>query len=175
MTQFYRKNGIKSFLNSPCKDLHEDEYAEHLFKAVCVLGSMINDKGYIVFMHDTCGVSRCTTLFIIYLALFIKHSKWNNLPELEKFAKSKYPEGVPNMEMVKRVVDENKDFQNLQLRKLKEDEENKHRNKAEADRQQQLQNANDEAERIRLLRLAEQEAEKLRLQRAQFEEAERSR
>lgn len=112
MSQFYRNNGIRSFQNSPVKDIEHHEYAEQLFKAACILDTLVNEKGYNVMIHDTCGVSRTATLFLIYLALFLKHKSWNNIYELQKYLKVEYDKGVPNMEMVKTVVENNKDFQN---------------------------------------------------------------
>jgi len=175
LTELYRKNGIKQFLNSAVCDYEEEQYAEGLFKAACVLNTLANEKGYTVYVHDTNGVSRVATLMLVYIALFLKHKQWNNLPALQQFLKMQYPQGHPNMDMVKKVINDNKDFQNQQLKKLQDDEERRRRQAEESGRQKQLQDANDEAERIRLLRLAEAEAEKDRLERVNYEEAERRR
>ena len=99
------------------EDYEEDDYADMLFKAACVLNRMVKEQGLTVFLNDTNGVSRVATLMMVYLALFLRHKSWNNLPALQSYLKSVYPQGRPNMEMVDKVIEENKDFQDQQYKK----------------------------------------------------------
>lgn len=130
----YRDNGIRQYMSSAVEDFDEDDYADMLFKAACVLNRMVKEQGLTVFVHDTNGVSRVATLMMVYLALFLRHKSWNNLPALQSFVKINYPQGVPNMEMVEKVIEENKDFQNQQYKKWQEEEERRKRQAQEADR-----------------------------------------
>jgi hypothetical protein len=47
---------------------------------------------------------------MVYLALYMKSQYWNNLDELLKFVKQFHPIANPNMEVVKKVIADNKDF-----------------------------------------------------------------
>ena len=68
------------------------------------------------------GVSRAPTLLMVYLALYMKSQYWNNLDELLKFVKQFHPIANPNMEVVKKVIADNKDFIEQQRRQWEEDE-----------------------------------------------------
>jgi len=111
MENLYVQNGIRQYMSSPVEDFEEDDYSDMLFKAACVLNRMVKEQGLKVYVHDTNGVSRVATLMMVYLALFLRHKQWKNLPALQSYLKLVYPQGHPNMEMVEKVIEENKDFQ----------------------------------------------------------------
>jgi len=113
----YQNNGINQIINSPVEDFDEDDYCDMLFKAACILNRMVKEQGLMTYVNDTNGVSRVATLMMVYLALFIRHKQWNNLQALQSYLKTVYPQGRPNMEMVEKVIEENKDFQNQQYKK----------------------------------------------------------
>jgi hypothetical protein len=71
-----------------------------------------------VFVHDQTGVSRCTTLLIVYLALFIKHKSWRNIDELYALVEGEYQWQDANKEIAKYVIEQNKWFQEQQYQLL---------------------------------------------------------
>jgi protein-tyrosine phosphatase len=106
----YRNRGIHNVVHSPVSDYFENEYCEQLFKASLILNELVNIKKLNVFCHCSAGISRGPTLFLCYLALFMKHPQWNNINELYSYIKHFYPFANPNLKVVKRVLEENKDF-----------------------------------------------------------------
>jgi len=85
-----------------------EDYADDLFDAALVLNDLIDVKGHKVYLHDTSGVSRVTTLYLVYLSLFKKPTK--SLPDLARELKNQYPLSTPNLKMVEQVLDENQSF-----------------------------------------------------------------
>jgi len=82
MSHFYRNKGINIVVNQNVCDYTEPEYADHLFKAALALHDLHDIKKHKVYIHDTCGVSRVSTLILCYMALFCKSEKWNNIPAM---------------------------------------------------------------------------------------------
>jgi hypothetical protein len=175
MQRLYKQKGIGLVLNYPISDVKEEEYMEQLFEASKHLFDLIDRKQEQVFMHCSAGASRGPTLAMVYLAIFLKHKYWNNIPELQKWIKANYYMSLANIDIVLKVIERNREFQSKQKLNYEDEEERRRRAAEEAERLRQLKLAQDEAERIRLLRLAEAEREKLRLQREQHEQAERER
>ena len=66
------------------------EYSDDLFQGAKMLHELVDVKKEKVFVNDQTGVSRCTTLLLVYLALFIKHKSWRNIDELYDFMESEY-------------------------------------------------------------------------------------
>ena len=171
MMQFYRNNGINVVACVPVTDEDPEDYADDLFEAAKVLHDLIDVKGHKVFLHDTTGVSRAPTLYLVYLSLFKK----SNLPlnDMARELKKQYPVSTPNMKMIEQVLDFNQSFIDGQKPKVKVEKKDNSanlKNMDEMDRlRHQLQNAKDEADAIRRKRLQEAEAEKQRLQRAKHE------
>ena len=93
------------------------------------------------------GVSRAPTLLMLYLALYMKSQYWNNLDELLKFVKQFHPITNPNMEVIKKVIAENKDFIEQQRRQWEEDERLRKSQIDEMKRLQKLRDFEDENER----------------------------
>lgn len=71
-SNLYRQNGITQLAQSSCYDIDEEEYGDDLFNAACALNDLV-EKGYTVYVHDTNGVSRISTLILVWIALFLKH------------------------------------------------------------------------------------------------------
>ncbi len=62
-----------------------------------------------MFLHCTSGVSRAPTVFLCYLALFLRHENWKknkNCEELRQFLEFNNKFAFPNMEIVEKVVTE---------------------------------------------------------------------
>ena len=58
----------------------------------------MRESGLKVFASDGAGVSRIVTLLIVYLSIFVKHEKWNDIEGLNMFIKSEYTsKQEPNM------------------------------------------------------------------------------
>ena len=173
INQFYRNRGINVIVNYAVSDEDEDIYAEQLFNAAQHLFDLVDMKGHRVFLHDSTGVSRAPTLFLVYQSLFMKTNM--SVPDQYKELKKIYPFATPNFNMINRVLDDNKQFLEKQRARFLEDEKRRRREEDEAALRESLKKAQDEAEVIRLKRLAEEEAERLRLQRLQFEKDEKLR
>ena len=136
MQALFRKNGIIHYRNSPIDDDFEDTYAVALFEAVKVLRQLVVQEKRHVFIHCCSGISRCTTLFLCYLMLvgfhddeiFSSTKKLQNVNQaaadnyvnpkevpaflLEPAIKLKkiYERSMPNYKIIKRVIDENRNF-----------------------------------------------------------------
>ena len=78
----------------------------------------MRENGLKVFAHDGSGVSRIVTLLIVYISIFVKHEKWNDLEALRMYIKSEYTsKQEPNMQAANRVVGENKSLQAIYYKK----------------------------------------------------------
>ena len=86
---FYGK-GISTYTRFQVADNFKQEYALDLFDAAKLLHELVDVKKEKVFVHDQTGVSRCTTLLLVYLALFVKHKSWRNIDELYTYIESEY-------------------------------------------------------------------------------------
>jgi protein-tyrosine phosphatase len=80
--QIFYSKGIKTYERYQVLDNFRAEYADDLFRAAKVLHELVDVQKKKVFVNDQTGVSRCTTLLLVYLALFIKHKSWKNIDEL---------------------------------------------------------------------------------------------
>lgn len=69
----------------------------------------MREQGLKVFASDGAGVSRIVTLLIVYLAVFVKHEKWNDIEGLRQFIQQEYKSRQePNIQAAQRVIGENK-------------------------------------------------------------------
>ena len=172
---WFKKHGFNYCINSPVTDVDEDEYCRSAFQAALKMEELINKQGQHVFLHDYTSISRAPTVIMIYFAVMCRHPTWRNLDELLQFLKLQYSTATPNMRVVKRVLELQKDYHQQCILRFDEDERNAANAKEDDRRQNKLTAAQEEAEILRLKRLAEEEAEKIRLQRIQFSDAERAR
>lgn len=149
MSQQCRSKGIQYF-HSEVTDEDEEIYSDQLFKAAIQLYDLIDNKKLKVFLHDKTGTSRVPTLLICYKTLFLK----SNLPikEMVKELKKEYPTATPNMEIIVKVLQDNKSFLEQQRQKYLEEERNRKRLEEEEKMRLALQAARDELERLRKLR-----------------------
>lgn len=85
-----------------------------MFIAAQYVDDMINDKGLTVFIHSSNGHTRATTIALIYMCLFKKHS--GNLQELAKILKSQYGLSQPNLKAAEKILQQRKDFQEQIIR-----------------------------------------------------------
>jgi hypothetical protein len=159
---WYRSRGIHTAINEQTCDDYEEQYARDLFRSAVTLNELRNVQNHKVFVNCTAGVSRGPTLMLVYLALFIRHEKWEDIEALYEFVEFHYRWQDANMEIAKHVVEHHKDFQLQQYQLWLEEQERK---KREQEAKGEREPIDDEAERLRLLRLLEIEQEKLRVQR----------
>ena len=130
---------------------------------------MINEHGEEVFVHCTTGISRVSTLVLVYLAIYCRHKQWNNVDALKSMLKNHYDLSFPNMQAVNLCIEKSKQLQEKNRLRFEADQKNKKSEKDELERRKQLKIAQDEAEKIRLQRLADMEAEKMRQLRGDYE------
>lgn len=187
MEYLFDKNGVSTYRTSPVNDEDEKIYAKGLIQAVKVLRQLIIQEKKVVFVHDCSGISRCTTLFLCYLMLcgfpedeyfssghqlikddytFKQYSiDPNEIPNVlidpaMKLKKS-YKHSKPNYGVVKRVLDENKNYFGDQQKFMKEKEEQQRKARKERAFQDQMRRKNLEDELRQQLSLMEEEKKKL--------------
>ena len=137
-------------LNYPLSDVSEEEYQSQLFEAAQHLHEMVDKQGHHVLLCCSSGVSRAPTLALVYLALFLKHKHWNNVPELERFIKKSYIISRANTLVASQVGENNKEFQAQQKARYEDEDERRRLQREEEERQRLLKIEKDEAERLRL-------------------------
>ena len=183
-----RQYGLTVYYNQAVNDNTIPTYCKDVFCAAQLLHKLIAEQQHHVFVHCAAGVSRCTTLFLVYVALYglINDDGTSALPgtykgrgadekaddhdplsvsvdELATYLSMHYPKSTPNLKVVRLVIEENRAIIMEQRRLAAEEEARRRREQEERDRLAALKKAQEEAERIRLLRLAEAEKERLRL------------
>ena len=77
-------------IHESVSDNEENQYCLDLFRAAMALHDLRDIKNQQVYLNDTAGVSRCATLMIVYLALFIKHKNWQSVEDLYIFVEDQY-------------------------------------------------------------------------------------
>lgn len=122
------------------------------------------EKKRIVYVHDTAGQSRCTTLAAFYLCLFMKANNWKNPDEVVKAIKKCQEGSAPNVQVLHLALQKHKQFQLDLLEKL--------RLLREGD---DLRRKALEEERARLARIAKEEEIRLWQRRDEYLAAERER
>jgi len=58
-----------------------------------------------VFVNCTAGVSRGPTLMVVYLALFIKHKKWEDIDAIYQTVEDHYRWQDANVKVAKLVIE----------------------------------------------------------------------
>jgi predicted protein tyrosine phosphatase len=107
LTQFYRSKGILTVFNSSVSDINEDEYCSDAFNAAVRLNDLVNIQKNNVFLHCTSGISRASTVFLCYLALFPRFDNWrknNDIEELKKYLFTHFTAASPNIDIVEKVI-----------------------------------------------------------------------
>ena len=101
-------------LTSEVEDDVEGEYCDDLFRACLELDkcfSAINvEAGQHVFVYDTNAINMAPTLVICYLALFLRHKDWDDLPALKKYLRNYNRLEMANLKIAHMVIERNKAF-----------------------------------------------------------------
>jgi len=71
-------------INSSVSDINENEYCSDAFDAAVKLNDLVNVQGNNVFLHCTSGISRASTVFLCYLALFPRYENWRKNDDIEE-------------------------------------------------------------------------------------------
>ena len=113
MIKYYARTGINFSKHLPVDEISLDsqETLDQIFIAAQYIDDMINDKGLTVFIHSGNGHTRASTIALVYLCLFKKHSLSKNPQELAKVLKSHYSLSQPNMKAVETILKQRSDFQ----------------------------------------------------------------
>jgi len=102
-------------VDSEIEDDYEMEYIDHLFRASNHLEKLVQsiDKanGQRVFCYDTNAVLEAPAAIIVYLALFCRHSEWNNIEALRTYVRAYNKQAMPNMPIIAKCIMKYKEFQ----------------------------------------------------------------
>ena len=147
-----------------------------------------------VFINCAAGVSRSSTVFLAFVALFglynydeqvaddlfspdsiLNKDQKSLVQDLCQYLLHYHTIGVPNLRVVHAVIDGNKRLVEEHRRRLLEEEARRRKAQEERDRDDALKKQEAEAALARLKKLAEDELERLRLQRLQHAEDEKKR
>lgn len=110
-----------------------------MFNAAQHLFDLVDIKGHRVFLHDSTGVSRAPTLFLVYQSLYMKTP--HTVPDQHKDLKKIYKFATPNFRMIERVLDDNKQFLEKQRARFLEDEKRRKREEEERALRESLKKA----------------------------------
>jgi len=83
----------------PVSDNWQDVNATQMFEACKFLDECLN-QNHKVYVHCTSGYSRCTTLVIFYLALYLKSKNWQQIKEIERLVAWIHNGSSPNLQNV---------------------------------------------------------------------------
>jgi len=80
-----------------------------MFEACQFLDDCLN-KNQKVYVHCTSGYTRCTTLVIFYLALYLKSKNWQQIKEIERLLAWVHNGSSPNLQNVQYALTKYKAF-----------------------------------------------------------------
>lgn len=85
---FYKKQGINTYLRIPVSDDNEAQYSKDMFEVQKVLADWVLNKNHRVYLHDTSGISRCPSIATVYVCLNITSNNWKHPDEVRKLIES---------------------------------------------------------------------------------------
>jgi len=91
-------------------DSKEEQYAFDLISAAKELAKFTSSNR--LYLHCSSGITRASTLLLVYLCLFKKIDCWNSAENTLKYLESLNSQIVPNMKIVNKVLEQNQAFQN---------------------------------------------------------------
>jgi hypothetical protein len=71
---------------------------------------MVNERDQHVFLHCFTGISRGPTILMCYFALFCRHPNWKDINGLFTQVNIVWKYASPNLEVVRRVLEEHQDI-----------------------------------------------------------------
>lgn len=108
MHKMYQSKGVRTIINHPIDDIglyaseeiRDRDYSSKIFEACQIIHDTITLKKENIFIYDTSGISRSSTIAAAYLALFKKVSFWPNLSKIDEHLKSCHQFSFPNIRVI---------------------------------------------------------------------------
>ena len=119
---WFKRQNFNYTVLSPVSDIADEEYARSAFEAALKLEELINKQGQHVFLHDFTSISRVPTVLMVYLSVMCRHHAWSDLQELLQFVKRLYAYATPNMRIVQKVLEQQKDYHQQCIARFEQDE-----------------------------------------------------
>lgn len=110
----YQERGIR-YVKFPINDIKDKDLQSNLFIAAQHLNNMVNVLGLNVYVHCTSGLTRSPAAILAYLCLFKKIKCWQTPDEALKYIRTFNPKLNPNMRIIRKCMEANKEFQMDQL------------------------------------------------------------
>ena len=67
-----------------------------------------------MFIYDCTGISRVATVVACYLSIYKQITSWSSLIKIEEHVKACHPQAFPNLRIVQKCIQENKEYQSKQ-------------------------------------------------------------
>lgn len=182
----------------PVSDVHLESYCSTAFQAILQLHKMVNVQNLDVFVYCGAGVSRSSTIWIAFIALFglsgVAGGRNNDLEDddgifkpnaivfknvkslvnnLARYLQTYHGLAMPNLKAVFAIIDANKDYVEEQRKRLALEEEIRRREEEERLRQLALEEARRKYAEAKRIREKEEQEEMMRLKRWNDAKAER--
>lgn len=92
----------------PIDDSDKESFEKSLVEAAIKLHYLIKTKDLSTFVHCTTGYNRAPAVVLTYFCLFMEHPDWKDVDKVAEWLKSEYSASFPNLDLVKRVVENNR-------------------------------------------------------------------
>lgn len=89
----------------------DEEVLNNLFMAAQYLNDLANTKGLRVLLQSTAGITRTSTVYLIYLALYKAHPDYSDPTKLLTYLRQYVPFCTPNSKLIQKMLKTKKDFQ----------------------------------------------------------------
>ena len=103
MVELYSKHGIKA-VHFPIHDFNEQDLRDKIYKGAKELNTLVNTERLEVYVHCTAGMGRAPAVAVTYFIVFLGMDP----DEADAYVKSHRPVAVPNMRVVKEVVEQHR-------------------------------------------------------------------
>ena len=78
-----------------------------MFEACKILDRLLQ-QNHKVYVHCTSGYTRCSTLIVFYLALYLKSKNWQQTKEIERLIARVHSGSTPNLKIVQFALNKYK-------------------------------------------------------------------
>lgn len=103
--------GYSKQIALPKEEMRADEgVLNNLFMAAQYLNDLANTKGLRVLLQSAAGVTRTSTVYLIYLALYKAHPDYMDTTKLLEYLRRYVPICTPNTKLIKKMLKTKKDF-----------------------------------------------------------------
>ena len=119
MHKLFQSKGISTIINHPIDDImqytseenRDKDYSKRVFEIITQMHDVLVNKKLNLFVYDSSGISRSSTVIFGYLAMYKKVVFWQNLPKIEEHLKNCQNVAFPNLRVIQTMVLEKKEFQ----------------------------------------------------------------